>query len=116
LIYWKIFSCLRTSKILFYDVISAIRTYAFKASPYPLILSLEVHCCVEQQNQMASILVNLLGEYLITGFLSDDETILPSPGSLMNKILLKVKRLIIHVLGKTSLSQFIHLLGKKPSI
>ncbi|CAH1756823.1 3560_t:CDS:10 [Entrophospora sp. SA101] len=82
-----------TSKILFQDVISVIRTYAFKASPYPLILSLEVHCCIEQQGQMAFILNNLLGESLVTKFLYDDETTLPSPKSLMHKILLKGKNL-----------------------
>nr|CAG8476138.1 4435_t:CDS:10 [Entrophospora candida] len=82
-----------TSKILFQDVISVIRTYAFKASPYPLILSLEVHCCIEQQGQMAFILNNLLGESLVTKFLYDNETTLPSPKSLMHKIILKGKHL-----------------------
>nr|CAG8506247.1 3923_t:CDS:10 [Entrophospora candida] len=82
-----------TSKILFQDVISVIRTYAFKASPYPLILSLEVHCCIEQQGQMAFILSNLLGESLVTKFLYDNETTLPSPKSLMHKIILKGKHL-----------------------
>lgn len=33
-----------TSSILFRDVITAVATYAFTASPYPVILSLENHC------------------------------------------------------------------------
>ncbi|KAK7877933.1 hypothetical protein WMY93_031409 [Mugilogobius chulae] len=33
-----------TSKILFKDVISTLRDYAFKASEFPVILSLENHC------------------------------------------------------------------------
>lgn len=36
-----------TSKISFRDVIATIKQYAFVASNYPLILSLEVHCNVE---------------------------------------------------------------------
>ncbi|RIA94719.1 PLC-like phosphodiesterase [Glomus cerebriforme] len=82
-----------TSKILFQDAIAAIRTYAFKASPYPLILSLEVHCSIEQQNHMAEILVKTLGDHLVTEFYAEDETELPSPEALMYKILLKGKNL-----------------------
>ncbi|CAG8637846.1 15029_t:CDS:10 [Cetraspora pellucida] len=79
-----------TSKIMFQDVISTIRTYAFTASPYPLILSLEVHCSIDQQNQMASILRNTLGEHLVTNFISENETELPSPTDLLYKIILKI--------------------------
>ncbi|CAG8557041.1 8548_t:CDS:10 [Paraglomus occultum] len=82
-----------TSKILFANVINAIRTYAFKASSYPLILSLEVHCSVEQQTQMASIMRSTLGEYLVDWFISDNEVELPSPAALMNKILIKGKKI-----------------------
>ncbi|CAG8805949.1 2142_t:CDS:2, partial [Gigaspora rosea] len=81
------------SKIKFQDVISAIRAYAFKTSPYPLILSFEVHCCIEQQNQMALILRNTLGDYLVTKFVSENETELPSPASLLYKIIVKGKNL-----------------------
>ncbi|CAG8692721.1 4541_t:CDS:10 [Dentiscutata erythropus] len=83
------------SKIKFQDVISAIRAYAFKTSPYPIILSFEVHCCIEQQSQMASILRNTLGEYLVTKFLSENETELPSPASLLYKIIIKVGILLL---------------------
>jgi len=64
--------------------------YAFKASSYPLILSLEVHCNVEQQTQMASIIRSVLGEYLVDILIKEDEVALPSPAALMNKILIKV--------------------------
>ncbi|KAF0500265.1 PLC-like phosphodiesterase [Gigaspora margarita] len=78
-----------TTKIKFQDVISSIRTHAFKSSPYPLIVSLEVHCSIEQQNQIASILLDTLGDCLVTKFLSENETELPSPENLSYKIILK---------------------------
>ncbi|CAG8795413.1 25649_t:CDS:2, partial [Gigaspora margarita] len=52
-----------------------------------------VHCCIEQQNQMALILINTLGDYLVTKFVSENETELPSPSSLLYKIIVKGKNL-----------------------
>ncbi|CAL1548854.1 unnamed protein product, partial [Lymnaea stagnalis] len=45
-----------TSKILFRDVIKAINEYAFITSPYPVILSIENHCSLQQQQVMANIM------------------------------------------------------------
>eukprot|EP00062_Callorhinchus_milii_P023736 gi/632982914/ref/XP_007908389.1/ PREDICTED: 1-phosphatidylinositol 4,5-bisphosphate phosphodiesterase delta-3-like [Callorhinchus milii] len=83
-----------TSKILFKDVVTAIRDYAFKMSPFPLILSLENHCGVEQQTVMARHFTNILGKLLVTGPVDDKEPEeLPSPEELKGKIVIKGKKL-----------------------
>ncbi|XP_053555808.1 1-phosphatidylinositol 4,5-bisphosphate phosphodiesterase delta-3 [Bombina bombina] len=82
-----------TSKILFKDVITTIRDYAFKNSPYPVILSLENHCGLEQQVTMAHHLRDILGDLLVSEPLDNMEpTVLPSPEALKGKILLKGKK------------------------
>jgi hypothetical protein len=40
------------------DVIEAIMKYSFVKSPYPVVLSIENHCCLEQQKIMAKIMVS----------------------------------------------------------
>ncbi|XP_062382588.1 1-phosphatidylinositol 4,5-bisphosphate phosphodiesterase delta-3-A-like [Sardina pilchardus] len=90
-----------TSKVPFKEVIKTIAQYAFKASPYPLILSLEVHCSLEQQAVMARHLRSLLGRRLLTRPLShSDLHSLPSPEDLKGRILVKGKKMIGQ-LGKT---------------
>ncbi|XP_053116718.1 1-phosphatidylinositol 4,5-bisphosphate phosphodiesterase delta-3 isoform X3 [Hemicordylus capensis] len=83
-----------TSKILFRDVIESIRDYAFKHSYYPLILSLENHCGLEQQSMMARHMKMILGDMLLTEPLDGDlPSQLPSPEQLKWKILVKGKKL-----------------------
>lgn len=83
-----------TTKILFRDVIECIRNYAFKHSSYPLILSLENHCGVEQQSTMAHHMKTILGDMLLTEPLDGDvPKQLPSPEQLKWKILVKGKKL-----------------------
>ncbi|XP_071654324.1 1-phosphatidylinositol 4,5-bisphosphate phosphodiesterase delta-3 isoform X2 [Patagioenas fasciata] len=82
-----------TSKILFRDVIESICDYAFKQSPYPVILSLENHCGLEQQATMARHMKAILGDMLLTEPLEgQDPNSLPSP-ELKGKILVKGKKL-----------------------
>lgn len=51
-----------------------------QASPYPLILSLENHCTVEQQTVMTKHLCTILGEKLLSKPLNDKLlSSLPSP-------------------------------------
>ena len=80
-----------TSKVLFSDCISAIGKYAFFSTPYPLIISLEVHCCPEQQLVMADILKAQLGEHLVSEPIMTNSLVLPSPEDLKYRILIKVK-------------------------
>ncbi|NXL52803.1 PLCD3 phosphodiesterase, partial [Podilymbus podiceps] len=107
-----------TSKILFRDVIESIRDYAFKVSPgtgagcwvpvpgaercpscpqqspYPVILSLENHCGLEQQATMARHMKAILGDMLLTEPLEgQDPHHLPSPEQLKGKVLVKGKKL-----------------------
>ncbi|KAL8618755.1 hypothetical protein ACOMHN_015165 [Nucella lapillus] len=80
-----------TSKILFKDVIHAIKEYAFKTNPYPVTLSLENHCSLDQQDVMAHHLDHILGDLIWS---PDTElTAAPSPEQLKNKIILKGKKL-----------------------
>ncbi|KFV14738.1 1-phosphatidylinositol 4,5-bisphosphate phosphodiesterase delta-4, partial [Tauraco erythrolophus] len=55
-----------TSKIPFREVVSTLGKYAFKTSDYPVILSLENHCSMEQQEVLAQQLKTILGEQLLT--------------------------------------------------
>lgn len=80
-----------TSSVLFADCISVIGKYAFESSPYPLVISLEVHCKPEQQQAMVDIMVRELGEQLVTEPLVPNASQLPSPEELRNRILIKVK-------------------------
>uniref|UniRef100_A0A8C5AZM7 Phosphoinositide phospholipase C n=1 Tax=Gadus morhua TaxID=8049 RepID=A0A8C5AZM7_GADMO len=83
-----------TSKILFRDVVQAVDKYAFKASDYPVILSIENHCSVEQQRTMAQHLNHILGDALLRSPLEGKGlTGLPSPEELKGKILLKAKKI-----------------------
>ncbi|XP_064476750.1 1-phosphatidylinositol 4,5-bisphosphate phosphodiesterase eta-2-like isoform X2 [Ornithodoros turicata] len=82
-----------TSKILFRDILDAVKLYAFVESQYPVILSLENHCTIEQQKMMAKHLVDILGDLLHKTPVSDKEDKLPSPESLLNKVIVKGKKL-----------------------
>jgi phosphatidylinositol phospholipase C delta len=80
-----------TTNVLFSDCIKVINDYAFRHSPYPLIISLEVHCNPLQQAAMAEIMRKIFGDKLVTVALDPESTVLPSPEELKNKILIKVK-------------------------
>ncbi|XP_060134212.1 1-phosphatidylinositol 4,5-bisphosphate phosphodiesterase delta-4 [Zootoca vivipara] len=83
-----------TSKIPFREVVTTLDKYAFRASKYPIILSLENHCSIEQQDIMAQQLRGILGEKLLTTTIDGRVPVqLPSPEELKGKIILKGKKI-----------------------
>ena len=80
-----------TSQVSFADVMSTISKYAFVKSPYPLWISLEVHCNPQQQAIMAQIIKDTCGSKLVTEPLDPSAEHLPSPSQLLHRILIKVK-------------------------
>ncbi|XP_066570053.1 1-phosphatidylinositol 4,5-bisphosphate phosphodiesterase gamma-2 isoform X2 [Amia ocellicauda] len=83
----------RTSKIKFEDVVKSINDHAFVTSEYPLILSIEEHCCVDQQRQMAKIFRDVFKDKLLTEPIELIADQLPSPTQLKGKIIIKHKKL-----------------------
>ncbi|EPY25808.1 phospholipase C, delta [Angomonas deanei] len=79
----------RTSKILFKDVIATVKEHAFTVSPYPVILSLEVHTSDEQSEVMAEYLIKAFGDQLV----KSDEALITdyTPENLKNRIIVKYK-------------------------
>ena len=82
-----------TSKLKFKDVIEeGIKPFAFTASNYPLILSIENHCSKVQQDRLAKHLINILGHLLYKENVDTSLQNLPSPEFFKNKILIKAKK------------------------
>eukprot|EP00058_Branchiostoma_floridae_P018214 XP_002603703.1 hypothetical protein BRAFLDRAFT_93082 [Branchiostoma floridae] len=106
-----------TTKIPFRDVVEAINDSAFLASDYPVILSIENHCCLQQQVKMAHCFTSILGEKLVTRFLFESDAVddpsLPSPNQLKGRILLKNKTLHPYRIPVDLLRQKAHLLASQ---
>uniref|UniRef100_A0A8C5B7W0 1-phosphatidylinositol 4,5-bisphosphate phosphodiesterase gamma n=1 Tax=Gadus morhua TaxID=8049 RepID=A0A8C5B7W0_GADMO len=82
-----------TSKIKFLDVLHTIKDHAFVTSEYPVILSIEDHCSVVQQRNMATHFKKVFGDLLLTKPVETGADELPSPYQLRRKILIKHKKL-----------------------
>ncbi|KAF8509662.1 1-phosphatidylinositol-4,5-bisphosphate phosphodiesterase 1 [Hysterangium stoloniferum] len=94
-----------TSKVSVREVCLAIAKYAFVASPYPIVISAEIHCSLVQQDMVAEIMKEVFGTALITGPLEGqpigaDLDTLPSPEDLRGKVLLKAKNLNLVIDGR----------------
>ncbi|KAI0144351.1 PLC-like phosphodiesterase [Xylariaceae sp. FL1272] len=79
-----------TKEVSFREVCQAIKDYAFVVSDLPVIVSLEVHCNHQQQESMVQIMNETWAGYLLEKP-SGECTILPPPGDMRRKILVKVK-------------------------
>ncbi|KAJ2062198.1 1-phosphatidylinositol 4,5-bisphosphate phosphodiesterase delta-1, partial [Coemansia sp. S2] len=98
-----------TTRILFEDVIIAVSQYAFAVSPYPVILSFEMHCSLPQQARMATILKKHLGAMLVVAPIGgEQEYELPSPNQLKYRVIVKNK-----VLSTSTSSSNVH--SSRPS-
>ncbi|KAG7447803.1 PLC-like phosphodiesterase [Guyanagaster necrorhizus] len=84
-----------TTKVSLREVCEAIMKYGFVASPYPIIISAEVHCRLEQQDMIADIMLDVFGDALVQKRPDKPIRVLPSPEELKGKILLKTKNLNI---------------------
>ncbi|XP_032855980.2 1-phosphatidylinositol 4,5-bisphosphate phosphodiesterase eta-1 isoform X5 [Tyto alba] len=83
-----------TSKILFRDVAETINKYAFIKNEFPVILSIENHCSIQQQKKIAQYLKEAFGDKLdLSSVITGDSKQLPSPQNLKGKILVKGKKL-----------------------
>ncbi|KAJ6178572.1 hypothetical protein N7519_009033 [Penicillium mononematosum] len=78
-----------TKGTTFREICHAIRDSAFVASDLPLVVSLEVHASLEQQQTMVDIMLEVWKGFLVEA--SPDEGKLPSLADLKRKILIKSK-------------------------
>ncbi|KAJ3828363.1 1-phosphatidylinositol-4,5-bisphosphate phosphodiesterase 1 [Lentinula raphanica] len=80
-----------TSKVSVREICHAIAKYAFAVSPYPVVISAEMHCGVEQQDMVVQIMKDAFGDALISAPVEGRAKItsLPSPEDLRGKVMLK---------------------------
>ena len=80
----------------FEDAIKAIAQHSFESTEsmncdYPMILSIENHCSVENQDKMAEIMQREFGDRLLRD--EKDPTKCPTPNDLKGKFIVKAKKL-----------------------
>ncbi|KIX01507.1 uncharacterized protein Z518_09233 [Rhinocladiella mackenziei CBS 650.93] len=80
-----------THSVTFRSVCDAIKKSAFVSTKLPLIVSLEVHASLAQQEVMVEIMRDTWAEHLVDITKVSDALALPSPEAVRGKILIKVK-------------------------
>eukprot|EP01065_Artemidia_motanka_P049269 TRINITY_DN8119_c0_g1_i3.p1 TRINITY_DN8119_c0_g1~~TRINITY_DN8119_c0_g1_i3.p1 ORF type:complete len:920 (+),score=157.75 TRINITY_DN8119_c0_g1_i3:63-2822(+) len=97
------------TKIPFGEVVAAIAEHAFVRSPYPVLLSLEVHTSESQQNRMAQLLQDILGDKLLPAVWGPSfDQMQFSPDALRGRVLCKGPAQFPSY-GKSSARQSLHL-------
>ncbi|KAJ6625131.1 PLC-like phosphodiesterase [Mycena sp. CBHHK59/15] len=86
-----------TSKLSLREVCETVNKWAFWASPYPLIISAEIHCSPAQQDMVVEIMKSVFGDQLVQAPVNGRPPIneLPSPDDLKGRIILKAKNLYV---------------------
>ncbi|SMN18896.1 similar to Saccharomyces cerevisiae YPL268W PLC1 Phospholipase C [Maudiozyma saulgeensis] len=79
-----------TAAIPLGNVLKVIRKYAFISSPFPLIISLEIHCDKNNQKITKEKIEKIFEGFLYTDVKDNDD--LPSPLELRHKIIIKSKK------------------------
>ena len=78
-----------TSDILLKDVLKNIKENAFKKTNSPFILSINMHCCDEQQKIMSEYIKSILVDTWIPEHDNTPQNF-PSPNDLKRKFIIKV--------------------------
>ena len=90
-----------TSMITFEATVKCVACYAFRQSPYPIIISLENHCDTASQHLMAKILKQYFGSNLVTNL---DTTVYTdpkfTPESLKGRVMLRSTQQCVRPLQK----------------
>nr|AEB70989.1 phosphoinositide-specific phospholipase C [Plasmodium berghei] len=89
-VYHGLYGYKLTSSILFCDTLIACKMFGFSTSPYPIILSLEIHCKDKHKNLIAKILIYILGNQLYIPKTKDEINNI-TPNNCRNKFLVKYK-------------------------
>jgi len=82
-----------TSEVPLRDICNALAKYAFQTSPYPVIISAEVHCSLKQQEKLVDVMIDVFKDSMVQVPVEGRSKIehLPSPEELKYKFLLKVR-------------------------
>ncbi|CAL9180361.1 unnamed protein product [Musa hybrid cultivar] len=79
-----------THPVKFIKCLRSIKEYAFKSSPYPVIITLEDHLTPNLQAKAAKMLTETFGKILYTPMLESPE-VFPSPEELKMRIMISTK-------------------------
>jgi len=80
-----------TGYIIVKDILKAVALYAFKKTPYPMLISLENHCSIPQQITLANDIREILKDNVIVCPFNTDLDTLPKLKDLKFKVIIKVE-------------------------